>query len=164
MSNIVDFTVPPVVKTIELPVSSADAFEHYVRGLPQWFPLTKFFAGTAPPKDCCVEARLGGRLFERTKDGREIVWGRVTVWEPPHRFAYTWQVGTTEDKAQLIELTFVETAGGSRMILHHSGWEKLGEHAARAREGYEGGWEFVLGQCYRKYVLSKAKNAGTART
>lgn len=162
MSDVANFAVPPVVKTIEVPVGAAEAFEHYVRGLPHWFPLTKFFAGTTPPKDCCVEARLGGRLFERTEDGDEIVWGRVTAWEPPHRFAYTWQVGTTEEKAQLVELTFAETDGGSKVTLRHSGWEKLGEIAARAREGYDGGWEFVLGTCYRGYVLGKEKKGETA--
>jgi uncharacterized protein YndB with AHSA1/START domain len=161
MSNVADFSVPPVVKTIELPVSVPEAFEHYVEGLPQWFPLTRFFAGNTPPKGCCVEARLNGRLFERTQDGQEIVWGRVTVWEPPHRFAYSWQVGTTEDKAQLIELNFVETASGSKVILRHTGWEKLGEKAADARNGYDGGWEFVLGKCYREYVLARAKYART---
>ena len=156
MRKVADFAVPPVVKTIDLPVRATEAFEHYVRGLPQWFPLGKFFMGEAPPKECCVEAQLGGRLFERTEDGRELVWGHITTWDPPHRLAYTWQVSTTFDNAQLIELTFVDTVGGSTLTLRHSGWEKLGEHAARAREGYEGGWEFVLGHCYREYVLARA--------
>ena len=154
MQRVTDFTVPPVVKTIDLPVGATEAFKHYVQGLPQWFPLNKFFMGETPPKECCVETHLGGRLFERTNEGKELVWGHITVWEPPHRLAYTWQVGTAPEKAQLIEITFADTSEGSKLTLRHSGWEKLGEHGARAREGYDGGWEFVLGSCYRAYVLA----------
>jgi hypothetical protein len=61
----------------------------------------------------------------------------------------------------LVELNFVEMAGGSKVILRHTGWEKLGEKAARVRNEYDAGWEFVLGKCYREFVLAKAKNVGT---
>jgi uncharacterized protein YndB with AHSA1/START domain len=153
------FSVPPVVKTIELPVSVEEAFEHYVAGLPHWFPLSKFFAGSAPPKDCFVEARVDGRLYERTADNQEIDWGRVTVWEPPHRFAYTWQVGASEEEAQLVELFFTATEGGSKVVLRHTGWEKLGDKALESRNRYDDGWEFVFGKCYREYVLERVRAA-----
>jgi hypothetical protein len=34
--------------------------------------------------------------------------------------------------------------GGTRVDLEHRGWEKLGERAAEARQGYSQGWESVL--------------------
>jgi hypothetical protein len=40
---------------------------------------------------------------------------------------------------------FVPDGDGSRVELEHRGWERLGEAAAEAREGYDTGWDTVLG-------------------
>ena len=35
-------------------------------------------------------------------------------------------------------------AEGTRLTLVHTGWEALGDAAAEARQGYDGGWAGVL--------------------
>ena len=74
------------------------------------------------------------------------MWGTVTQWEPPHRVAFTWHPGTPEAEATLVEVTFTQGGPGSTVVrLVHSGWERRPDGAS-AREGYDSGWEPVIGR------------------
>jgi len=96
-----------------------------------------------------MEGRVGGRLFERDRAGKEHVWGIVTAWEPPRRLVFTWHPGRSPDSAQDVELRFSDAGGGMTLVeLTHTGWERLGEKAAEARGRYDKGWEFVLVECF----------------
>ncbi len=78
--------------------------------------------------------------------------GNLTSVEPirksvtvPHRVAFTWHAGTPEAAATRVEVTFTENGPGSTVVrLVHSGWEHRPDGAS-AREGYESGWEPVMG-------------------
>src|SRR6516165_8870055 len=70
----------------------------------------------------------------------------ITGWEPPHRVAFTWHAGTPEAEATRIEVTFTQDGPGSTVVeLVHSGWERRPDGAS-AREGYNSGWEPVIGR------------------
>ena len=90
------------------------------------------------------EERVGGRIFERTPAGAEHEWGRVTVWEPPTRLAYTWHLRRTPDDATDVEIRFVD-AGGDRTLveIEHAGFERFGAQAPERREGNRLGWTSV---------------------
>ena len=74
------------------------------------------------------------------------VWGTVTRWEPPRLVAFTWHAGTPEAEATRVEVTFTEDGPGSTVVvLVHSGWEHRPDGAS-VREGYDSGWEPVIGR------------------
>ncbi len=149
--TIVEFAVPPVVKTVSVRAAPAQAFDYFVRDLARWWPLAQFHTGP-DPVDCAIEPRAGGRVFERAADGRGTLWGTVLDYEPPHRLTFTWIVGLSAELAQLIEIRFVPQGSGTRVELTHSGWEKLGDRAAALREGYDRGWATLIERCYAEYV------------
>jgi hypothetical protein len=45
-----------------------------------------------------------------------------------------------------VEVLFTAVPGGTRLDLVHLGWERLGERARTLRNGYDTGWDFVLGK------------------
>lgn len=149
--TVASFPVPPVVKTITVRAAPARTFELFTRDLARWWPLAKFHAGP-DPVDCTFEPRAGGRVFERATDGKETEWGKVLAYEPPQRLAFSWMVGVAPDQAQTIEVRFTPEQGGTRVELTHSGWEKMGEAAARYRDTYENGWITVLERCFAGYA------------
>ena len=149
--TIVEFAVPPVVKTVSVRAAPTQAFDYFVRDLARWWPLAQFHTGP-DPVDCAIEPRAGGRVFERAADGRETLWGTVLDYEPPHRLSFTWIVGLSAELAQLIEIRFVPQGNGTRVELTHSGWEKLGDRAAALREGYDRGWATLIERCYAEYA------------
>ncbi len=149
--TIVEFAVPPVVKTVSVRAAPAQAFDYFVRDLARWWPLAQFHTGP-DPVDCAIEPRAGGRVFERAADGRETAWGTVLAYEPPHRLTFTWIVGLSAELAQLIEIRFAPQGNNTQVELTHSGWEKLGDAAAALREGYDRGWATLIERCYAEYV------------
>lgn len=94
--------------------------------------------------DAVIERRAGGRWYEVRSDGSESEWGEVLVFDAPHRVAATWHPGRSADEATEIEVRFTPDGAGTRVELTHRGWERLGERAPSAREGYDGGWKTVL--------------------
>ena len=74
--------------------------------------------------------------------------GVVTEWDPPRRVAFTWHPGREPESAQHVVVTFASTGEGTEETLVHGGWEKFGDGAAEAREGYGAGWTAVL-EAYR---------------
>ena len=97
------------------------------------------------PQAVVLEPRVGGRIYERTVDGKEIDWGEVTTWEPPHRLSYLWHIRRDRSDATEVTLTFVDVGDGeSRLEIVHTGWDRLGTDAARWRDANAGGWSSLL--------------------
>jgi hypothetical protein len=44
-----------------------------------------------------------------------------------------------------VEIRFVLEGDATRVELEHRGWDRLGDEAAEARDGYDSGWDLVLG-------------------
>ena len=153
-SKVLPFAVPPVVKSVTVRCPPAVAFRRFTEEIGSWWPLATHHTSD-DPQSCALEGRVGGRVFERSKDGAERVWGVIEQWEPPRRLAFSWQVRLTAEEAQRIEVTFTPTAGGTHVELVHSGWEKLGDAAAARRDGYDKGWVRVFEQCYADYANCK---------
>ncbi len=150
-TKVLPFAVPPVVKAVTVRCPPAIAFRRFTEDLAAWWPLATHHV-TDDPQSCAMEGRVGGRVFERNSAGVETVWGVVEQWDPPRRLAFTWQVKLAADQAQRIDVTFTPTAGGTRVELIHSGWEKLGDAAATRRDSYDKGWVRVFEQCFADYA------------
>lgn len=141
----------PVRKAVRVKASVEAAFRLFTAGINDWWPLASHSVCEKDAASCAVEGRVGGRFIERARDGKEHVWGTVTAWEPPVRLAFTWHPGRAAEGAQSVEVRFSDAGGGLTLVeLTHTGWEKLGDKAATARESYEKGWDFVFGECFGK--------------
>ena len=144
------FAVPPVVKTVTVRCPPEKAFRHFTEGIGAWWPLARIHV--APdPATCTLEPRVGGRVFERATSGVETPWGTVLVWEPPHRLSFSWDIGFEKEKAR-IDVSFTRAGDGTEVRLAHTGWEHLGEAAAKMRESYNKGWVTVFEECYANYA------------
>ena len=154
--TVAEFPVPPVVKAVSVRVAPARAFDLFARDLARWWPIAQFHTGP-DPVGCALEPRVGGRVFERSADGRETSWGIVLAYDPPHRLAFSWVVGgLSPDEAQQIDIRFVQEGSGTKVELTHRGWEKLGERAAALREPYDRGWATLIERCFAEYANAAA--------
>ena len=132
---------PPVRRQVLVDAGPAAAFEIFTARLGRWWPLA---AGFGVYLDGTV-AFAGGRIIERSADGRQAVWGTVTRWDPPAAVAFTWHPGRDAAQASQVEVTFSAAGQQTLVSLTHSGWEIFDDPAA-ARSEYDQGWAKVLGQ------------------
>jgi len=137
-------SIPPVVRKVDVRWSREDAFERFTAGIARWWPLRSHSVGQARARTVHFEGAVGGRIYEVEEGGETHTWGTVLAWEPPACVRFTWHPGREPDTAQRVEVRFEETGTGTRLVLTHSGWESLGDRAARARFGYNLGWIPVL--------------------
>jgi len=145
----IDFKVPPVIKTITYAGSPEAAFDRFTLEIGTWWPLASHSLGKLDNALSVAFDRLeaGGGLVERCRAGDRHVWGSIVAIDRPHLIRFTWHVGRQPDTAQLIEVTFDPGEDGTTTVtLTHSGWERLGDGASEARQGYNTGWDFVLAQ------------------
>jgi uncharacterized protein YndB with AHSA1/START domain len=133
-------------KTIEVAAAPDRAFRLFTEGIAGWWPVRTHSVGEDRAETVIFEPGVGGRIYERTLDGDEHVWGTVTAWEPPGRVVFTWHPGRGPDTEQDVEVRFEPSGTGTRVELVHTGWERLGDRAAAFRENYDGGWDIVLGE------------------
>jgi uncharacterized protein YndB with AHSA1/START domain len=135
-------------KSVVVPRSPEDAFRLYTEGIATWWPLRTHSVAEEDALTVAVECRAGGRLYEVTRSGEEHVWGTIAVWEPPGRLVYTWHPGRSEDTAQRVAMRFDAEGDQTRVSIEHTGWERLGDRAAEQIPSYDGGWDYVLGECF----------------
>jgi uncharacterized protein YndB with AHSA1/START domain len=123
-----------VRRTVTVETSQTRAFDVFVNQLSRWWPLESHVIGEKPAQAAIVEARAGGRWFERDKNGVEGEWGHVVSIDPPNRVVLAWQLSTAfEYDPSLItevEVRFVaETPYRTRVEFEHRGLEAYGEEA-----------------------------------
>src|SRR5690349_9601801 len=140
--------IEPVRKQLKVSLSAQQAFELFTDGIGKWWPLLTHSVGEEQAETCFLEGWVGGRIVEVLKDGSQAEWGRVLIWDPPHRVSFTWHPGRGPETAQDVTVTFSEAPDGTQVELVHIGWETLGALGQARRDGYVQGWDLVLG----KYV------------
>lgn len=139
----------PIVRTIDVRRSAADAFRLFTEEIGAWWPIrTHTRARSAEGErtaDVTIEPRVGGRVFETLADGRELDWGEVTAFEPGALFAMRWLMGRPEPQATDVTVRFEGLSDEDcRVTLTHENWERMGEEAERLREAYDDGWIAVF--------------------
>jgi uncharacterized protein YndB with AHSA1/START domain len=121
----------------------AHAFAIWTEHIDRWWPRSHSVTGD--PTSVVLEPGVGGRLFERTADGREIAWGEITEWDPPRRFAYLWHMRRDRVDATDVAISFVDGGDGqTRVRIVHTGWERLGSDGPRWRDANRAGWDGLL--------------------
>jgi uncharacterized protein YndB with AHSA1/START domain len=142
----------PVVASVEVPVSPARAYEAFVAGFADWWPVATHSLSRDAAARCGLEAVPGGALEERAPAGVRHLWGRVESAEPGRLLRFSWHPGREPESAQWVEVAFEPAASGTRVTLTHGGWEALGEIAPILRREYAAGWPEVLAACYASHA------------
>lgn len=137
-------SLPPLRRSVVVPLERQDAFDLFVRRLPEWWPLATRSVGLEQAASCHVEAHAGGRLYERSHSGLEWTWGTFRVFEEPVRAVFSWHPGHPEEAATEVEVRFAGQGASTRVDLEHRDWERLGERASFVRDLFAGGWGPVL--------------------
>ena len=132
----------PIVRTITVDRSVEDAFRLFTDGIDTWWPAATHSYGGDDVERTVFETREGGRVYEVQKDGTERDWAEVVAWEPPDRIVLAWKICSPTE----VEVRFSADGSATRVELEHRGWERVDDERRAQREGYSGGWEFVLGK------------------
>src|SRR5713226_345103 len=121
------------------------AFKVFCEEIGEWWPLKQGFSfGRERAKDIFIEARVGGRFYERFTDGTEFEVGRVTAYRPPAVVAFTWRAPEWEAPTH-VEVRFVGDGEGTLVEVEHSGWGQ-GPKMESEGKGYDDGWNIVIGK------------------
>jgi uncharacterized protein YndB with AHSA1/START domain len=135
--------IEPLRVEVDLACAPEHAFATWTERFAAWWP--RGHSVTGDPAAIVLEPRLGGRIYERGSDGREIEWGEITAWDPPHRLTYRWHIRRDRADATDVEIRFLAADGGStRLEISHTGWERLGAEAETWRDANRGGWGGLL--------------------
>ena len=99
-----------------------------------------------------VDLRVGGRVrvVMRKPDGTEAgARGEYTLIDRPHRLEMTWTFDDDPSNEQLIELSFSEFDGSTRVVMVNRGIS-----TAERRDAQEWGWGGCLDQLERALVTA----------
>lgn len=151
--------VPPVDRSILVACSPDRAFRAFTGEIAAWWPIETHSISQRNGTKVCLEAGVGGRVYEISEDGQEYDWGRILEWSPPRHFSMTWHPGRSSDTHQVLEVRFSSEADGTHVHLIHRGWEMLGEAAQAKRDDYDGGWSKILEQDFAHY-LAQIRRSG----
>lgn len=136
--------IEPLRLELAVACDPAHAFATWTERFGVWWPRGHTVSGL-PDADVHFEPRVGGRIYERTPDGTEIDWGEVTVFDAPRRIAYLWHIRRDRSDATDVEITFADNQDGTtRLLIVHSGWERLGADAQQWRDANTNGWNGLL--------------------
>jgi uncharacterized protein YndB with AHSA1/START domain len=130
---------------VEAPIERA--FHAFTQEMVEWWdPTHHILEGELA--EMVVETHVGGHIYDKGTDGSECRWATVIAYDPPRRFAFSWNITldwkleTDQSKTSEVEITFTEEGEHTRVQLEHrnierhgDGWEKMGEAV-----GSPGGW------------------------
>ena len=125
--------------TFDVACAPDHAFATWTERIATWWPRDHTISGA--PDAITIEPTIGGRIYERTADGREHDWGVVTSWRPPEHLAYRWHLGVGEEHATDVSITFAGRRDGqTRVEIEQVGWERLGAAGVDLRSRNRVGW------------------------
>jgi uncharacterized protein YciI len=139
MSGLLD----PIRKQVVVEATAERAFLAFTGDMSAWWPMRTHSVGEDQAVAVRMDGRLGGQIVEILRSGDQLVWGTVTLWDPPRRLAFTWHPGRDAGDATHVEVRFIAGPEGTRVELEHRGWERTSEARARHDE-YTQGWTPVL--------------------
>jgi uncharacterized protein YndB with AHSA1/START domain len=132
----------PLRLSVDVACPPEHAFAVWTDRFSLWWPADHTVTGD--PAQVALEPRLGGRIYERAKDGTEHEWGEVTVWDPPERLGYRWHLMRDPIDATEVEIAFRAHGSGTRVDIEHRGWEQLGADADLWRTRNRTGWSTLM--------------------
>jgi hypothetical protein len=131
-------------KSISVRVPIDIAFAVFTTEMGAWWPLASKSVTQEEAETVVVEPAIGGRVYERARNGAEHLWGEVLAWEPPARFAFSWHPGRAAETAQAVDVRFTSEGETTRVDLVHRGWETLVGPGGEIPDHFDSGWDEAL--------------------
>ncbi len=120
------------------------AFHNWTARMDSWWPKGHSMSGN-PATTVYCEGDLGGRIYEITPDGVEMVWGRIIAWSPPGHYAFDWYLGSGPEQPTRVDVTFTADGDGqTRVRVEHRGPELIGPLWQQNSPRYDRAWEHIL--------------------
>ncbi len=127
------------------------AFDVFVNRFAEWWPSVYTFSEDALTY-IGIEPEPDGRCLERDIEGTELVWGRVLVYQPPERIAFSWwiqpdrTINEDPERASEIEVRFIDERSLTRVEFEHRDLARHGEGAEEMRQAMASrqGWPMLL--------------------
>lgn len=139
----VNHQLAPIVKTVVVSAAPDWAFRAFTDEMSVWWPLDTHSVGAEAAREVRFEGAVGGKIVEYGEDGPIATWGTVSDWDPPSLVSFTWHPGSDPTQATQVTVRFSKVDDGTEVELTHTGWERRPD-GARARKGYDRGWDVVL--------------------
>ena len=163
--------LPSVIHEITVDATPTQAFEIFAEHLGDWWPIAYTFNG--PRFDTAViEARVGGRWFERSLDGEDVSWGSVREYRAGERLVLEFGIGPDRRPAppgqsSEVEIRFVRDRSGARVVVEHRDFARHGSAGQKVRDGMDSdqGWRLILAELrrgIRHLVARPSRSSGCA--
>ncbi|MBV8300580.1 MAG: SRPBCC family protein [Candidatus Dormibacteraeota bacterium] len=139
-----------VLASVVVDASIDIAFSVFTEDIGSWWPDEHHLA---PTQSMVFEPRVGGKIYDRLKDGGECRWSTVLAYEPPTRVVFSWavspqwQIETDPDRASEVEVHFIaEGDNRTRVELEHRKIDRHGDGWEQTRDAVrsDGGWPLGL--------------------
>lgn len=116
-----------VVVALRVKASPERTFQVFVRDIGLWWRPNPIFAFTPrSPGVLSFDGGEDGRLIETLPSGKVFEIGRIRVWEPPHRLAFSWRQATfTPEQDTEVTITFEPVEDETRVTVEHRGWDTV---------------------------------------
>jgi uncharacterized protein YndB with AHSA1/START domain len=138
----------PIVRTVEVAVPPARAFEVFTARLSDWWPLNTHSVFGERAQTLQMVPGVGGEIVERSRTGEVAVWGTALVWEEGVEVGFTWHPGAGPEHATRVHVRFEPVDAGahgarSHVVVVHGGWEHRTDDPIAYRV-YQSDWDAVL--------------------
>jgi uncharacterized protein YndB with AHSA1/START domain len=125
-----------ILVAVRVAADQERAFEAFTREIALWWrPNSLFQFRPRRTGVLAFEPGEGGRFTETYEDGRVFEIGRISVWQPPERLAFSWRQSSFREGQETEVRVRFEAVGGAaetRVTVEHLGWDSVPRgHVAR---------------------------------
>lgn len=137
--------LPPLRREVIVRAPVGTAFAVFTGHIARWWPFGRFSVFGAGSSVAFEDGAIVERLGTQTSE-----WGRVSVWEPPHRISLSWHPGRDDEHATTVTVTFAEQDGATLVTLIHDDWQNH-PSPEDGRRAHQDGWAYVLARYTERF-------------
>ena len=121
-----------VIVSLRVKATPQEAFDVFTQEIGAWWRPNALFQLT-PLGDGALSFDGQERLITTLPNGKVFEIGRVSVWRPGERLAFTWrQASFAHAEVTHVEVRFDALGDETRVTVEHRGWDTIPQkHAAR---------------------------------